>query len=202
MLTLGAYVDYVGRRFSLLRYVGVLLLFTCGLMAKPVLVTMPFLLLLLDYWPLGRMGTAAGEEPTAKGGFSIPALVVEKIPFLLPAAVFCVLTPFAEGVALTGLDVVPMSWRIANIPVAYVAYLAKLFYPVGLAVPYLHLGSVPVWKVVSSLLLCWSSRRQRWLVGEDFPFSWWAGCGIWECSCRCSDWCRWDSTPWPTATAT
>jgi tetratricopeptide (TPR) repeat protein len=154
MLTLGAYVGYVRHRFSLVRYVAVLVLFTLGLMAKPVLVTMPFLLLLLDYWPLGRMGMAAGEQPTAQGGFSmLPRLVVEKIPFLLLAAAFCVVTPLAEGEAVTTLDVVPMSWRIANVPVAYVAYLAKLFCPVGLAMPYLHMGSVPAWKVVGAVLL-------------------------------------------------
>ena len=55
MLTLAAYVGYVRHRFSLLRYLAVVVLFALGLMAKPMLVTLPFVLLLLDYWPLGRM---------------------------------------------------------------------------------------------------------------------------------------------------
>jgi tetratricopeptide (TPR) repeat protein len=172
MLTLGAYVGYVRHPFSRVRYLAVVLLFALGLMAKPVLVTLPFGLLLLDYWPLGRMAGPASDEPTAKQGFSIPRrLVIEKIPLLLLSVVFCVVTPFAEGEAVMGLDVVPMSWRIANAPVCYVAYLTKLICPVGLAVPYLHLGSnMPAWKVASSLLLLLGISAAALASWRKFPY--------------------------------
>jgi tetratricopeptide (TPR) repeat protein len=172
MLTIGAYVGYVRHPFSRVRYLAVVLLFALGLMAKPVLVTLPFGLLLLDYWPLGRMAGPATDEPTAQRSFSIPRrLVIEKMPLLLLSVVFCVVTPFAEGEAVMRLDVVPMSWRMANAPVCYVAYLAKLFCPVGLAVPYPHPGSsLPVWEVAGSLLLLLGISAAALASWRKFPY--------------------------------
>jgi tetratricopeptide (TPR) repeat protein len=172
MLTVGAYVGYVRHPFSRVRYLAVVLLFALGLMAKPVLVTLPFGMLLMDYWPLGRMTGPATDDPNAKRAFSIPRrLLIEKIPFLLLSVVFCVVTPFAEGEAVMRLDVMPMSWRIANAPVSYATYLAKLFFPVGLAVPYLHLGSnLPAWKVAGSLLLLAGVSMAALAYWRKFPY--------------------------------
>ena len=124
VLTIGAYVGYVRHRFSLPRYLAVVVLFALGLMAKPMLVTLPFVLLLLDYWPLGRMaagtlrvppaiGPAVGEQ-TAHGVCLLRWLVVEKIPLFVLTAASCVATPFTQGEAVARLDVIRMSSRIAN----------------------------------------------------------------------------------------
>ena len=96
VLTIGAYLGYVRHPFSLVRYLAVVVVFAIGLMAKPVLVTLPFLLLLLDYWPLGRIvaGTLcvpspvgpAPDEQTAYGACRLRWLIVEKIPLMLLAA--------------------------------------------------------------------------------------------------------------------
>ena len=114
MLTLGAYVGYVHHPFSLVRYLAVLLLFALSLMAKPILVTLPFVLLLLDYWPLGRFvgdlqptpPHGNGREVVGGGNFfnavlgRLPLpwrLMAEKIPLLLLAVAFCRADHFAEG---------------------------------------------------------------------------------------------------------
>ncbi len=190
MLTLGAYVGYVRHPFSLVRYLAVLLLFALGLMAKPAAVTLPFVLLLLDYWPLGRtvpgphldLTSPHGNEGAFVGSanfvesacrrLSVPwRLMLEKIPLLLLSAVFCVVTFFAEGEAVARLDRSPMSSRTANALICYVAYLAKLFYPVGLALPYLHVGgNLPVWKVAGSLLLLVGISAAALAYVRRFPY--------------------------------
>jgi tetratricopeptide (TPR) repeat protein len=142
MLTLGAYVGCVRRPFSLLRYLGVVALFALGLMAKPMLVTLPFVLLLLDYWPLERM--AIGWR----------RLVAEKLPLMALSAASCVVTPWAQGTAIERLDILPLSTRIANASISYVTYLWQLFCPARLAAFYPpQPGGSPPWYVVGALLL-------------------------------------------------
>ena len=146
MLTLWAYTRYVERPASWGRYMAVLAFFALGLMAKPMLVTVPFVLLLLDYWPLGRMGS-----PRSK---SLMRLVIEKIPLLLLAGASCVVTIVAQAGAIQSLEFVPLPWRIANALVSYVAYLRQFVYPVGLAVFYPHPGdNLPIWQAVVALLV-------------------------------------------------
>ncbi len=163
VLTIGAYVGYVRHRFSLLRYLAVVILFALGLLAKPMLVTLPFVLLLLDYWPLGRMvadtprvpsAVGAAGEQTAHGVCLLRWLVVEKIPLLALTAASCVATPFTQGEAVTRLDVIRMSSRITNALFSYVAYVGQFFCPVGLAAFYPHPGSsLPIWKALGALVL-------------------------------------------------
>jgi protein O-mannosyl-transferase len=165
MLTLAAYVAYARRpTFSLTRYLAVIALFALGLMAKPVLVTLPFLLLLLDYWPLGRWGTGpffGGKtslankrlsenmdlSPSAPHDITAGAakigtvpwrLIVEKVPLLVLTVASCVTTIVAQGRAVIALDTAPLGSRIANAVVAYAAYLGQFFWPRGLAVFYPH----------------------------------------------------------------
>ena len=144
ILTLAAYVHYVRHPFAWGRHLLVLGAFALGLMAKPMLVTLPFLLLLLDYWPLGRMSALKLASPK-----TWRALLVEKIPLLALAAASCAVTPLAQRQAMIPMDVVPLSARIANAVVAYVAYIGQFFYPSGLAVfyPYPSEG-LPTWKIV------------------------------------------------------
>ena len=172
MLTMGAYVRYTRRPFSLGRYLTVAVLFGLGLMAKPMLVTLPFVLLLLDYWPLGRMKPAAMEQTAAGGFFSFPRRVfVEKLPLLALAAASCAATIFAQSEAVVPVDFIPMSSRIANAFVSYMAYIGKLFYPVGLAVFYPHpMNDLPIWKVVASILALTGISAEAFVWRRRFPY--------------------------------
>jgi tetratricopeptide (TPR) repeat protein len=134
MLTVGAYARYTeefkvqSSKFKVF-YGLSLMFFGLGLMAKPMLVTLPLVLLLLDYWPLGRL--EFGPRFSWR-------LVAEKIPFLLLAAGSCAITFFLQyssGV-VASLSTVSLGERLANVPVAYVRYVAKIFWPSGLAVFY------------------------------------------------------------------
>lgn len=144
MLTLGAYVRYVeqpGRG----RYWLTLGLFAMGLLAKSMVVTLPFVLLLLDYWPLGRTGWAApatgDRAKTPLGG-----LVREKAPFFILAVLASGMTYWAQHSAGT-VHPLPISVRVSNVVVSYTWYLAKMFWPGGLAVFY----PLEVWPLVAAL---------------------------------------------------
>ena len=147
VLTLGAYAGYVRRPFSWARYLAVLLLFALGLMAKPMLVTLPFVLLLLDYWPLRRMERGAR--------FLLPArLVYEKIPLVAMAAASCAATFWAQTVAIVANEYLPWDMRFTNAIVSYARYLVQTFYPAELAAfyPFPPLG-VTIWQAAGALLL-------------------------------------------------
>jgi Tfp pilus assembly protein PilF len=179
MLTMGAYVYYVERP-ALQRYLPVLLLFVLGLMAKPMLVTLPLVLLLLDYWPLKRFeqrksngeimteenGPGSREErkgeATAEGPTDykyqwalIRPLLLEKIPLVSLAALSSIVTYIAqqEGGAVRSIEDFPLSVRIANAFVSYIAYIGKMIWPIDLAVLYPHPGLWPHWQVIGSVLL-------------------------------------------------
>jgi tetratricopeptide (TPR) repeat protein len=125
-LSMWAYVGYA-RRGGALRYMVTLLLFAMGLMAKPMLVTLPFVLLLLDYWPLARF----------EGGEKTRALIVEKIPFLALTVASCVVTfavQFKEAVA--PVDDLSVVQRLLNALVSYFDYVRMMFWPSGLAILY------------------------------------------------------------------
>ncbi len=126
MLALVTYTDYA-KTGRISRYFFALLLFGIGLMAKPMLVSLPFVLLLLDYWPLGRFA----ERRTF-------GLLIEKLPFLAFSIASSVVTVFAQhGVhAIAPLDLAPIFVRAQNAPIACIAYIGKLFWPSGLAVFY------------------------------------------------------------------
>jgi protein O-mannosyl-transferase len=182
MLTLAAYVAYARRPFSIWRYLVVVAMFAFGLMAKPMLVTLPFVLLLLDYWPLGRMPrrSESPHEPTRcpdncstlsptrwRGSCTASPqqespplqrfprrLIAEKMPLLLLSAISCAVTSLAQTKAIVPVDVLPISVRVANAIVACVAYIGQFVFPVGLAAFYPHPGaSLPVWKPVAALLV-------------------------------------------------
>ena len=130
-----------------------LLLFTLGLLSKSMLVTLPFVLLLLDYWPLNRLSFSVPGAPcsllNARSG-----LFLEKIPFLLLSAASCVVTVLSQKPAMSALQGVPFPWRVGNAVAAYLAYLEQMLYPVGLAVLYPHPGvHLSVWRVGLSVLV-------------------------------------------------
>jgi tetratricopeptide (TPR) repeat protein len=163
MLTLGAYVRYVRKPNSPARYLMVAVAFVLALLSKPTVVTLPFVLLLLDYWPLLRF-----EQPRKLLG-----LILEKIPLLALAAGACAITVLAEGEAIAFNNNIPMPARIGNAVVSCAVYLRQMVWPEGLAVlyPYPHNG-LPPWEVAlaGALLtglsaVAWGERRTRpWLL--------------------------------------
>jgi len=179
MLTMGAYVLYAERP-SVIRYLPVFVFLALGLMAKPMLVTLPFVLLLLDFWPLGRLPQTAAWKAAAL------RLVAEKIPLLLLVAASSVVTYVVQqkGGAVMSTDLCPFDQRVPNAPVAYVAYLAKTVWPAGLAVFYPYDFHLPAWQAAFSavglvvvMLLALALLRRRpyvavgwfWYLGTLVP---------------------------------
>jgi tetratricopeptide (TPR) repeat protein len=163
MVTLWAYAGYARRPFSLGRYLTVVLSFALGLMAKPMLVTLPFVLLLLDYWPLGRIGLPAA-------GIS-RRVVVEKLPLLALTAASCVATVIAQSTGVIAIAVDPLPSRVANALVSYMAYIRDLFYPMGLAVLYPYPeGGLPIWKVAASSLAMAGISTAAVVWRRRFPY--------------------------------
>jgi Flp pilus assembly protein TadD len=179
MLTMWAYVRYTERP-DLNRYLPVMVAFTLGLMAKPMLVTLPFVLILLDWWPLGRFRQAGVQRALWK-------IVPEKIPLLVLAAASSVVTYLAQkkGAAVTSLEILSLWARISNALASYVNYIWKTIWPANLSVFYPHpMDTLPVWKVAAagSLLVCISvvvilARRRHqyllagwlWFLGTILP---------------------------------
>ena len=123
-----------------------LVFFALGLMSKPMLVTLPLVMLLLDWWPLQRMTrlhSVSARQTGGKGqGASVQNLVVEKIPFFVLSAASCIVTLFVQqkGGAVITLTKLPLSLRIENAFISYASYLGKTFWPTALASPYPHPG--------------------------------------------------------------
>lgn len=184
MLTLWAYIAYV-RRPAISRYLLVLLLFALGLMAKPMLVTLPCVLLLLDYWPLCRLRwrrrvvvDSSSSFSTASEGAgmvqrSVWYLLFEKVPLFLCVVGSCIVTLFAQQQAIMDLKSLPMKFRFMSALVAYVRYIGKMLWPSNLVVLYPHPRQLlPEWQVwgagillfVICVLVLWFGRRHRYLI--------------------------------------
>jgi tetratricopeptide (TPR) repeat protein len=169
-------VHYV-KKPGIRSYAAVFLLVVLGLMAKPMLVTLPFVLLLLDYWPLGRV---AGTDRAAW-----LRLFREKLPLIAVAAASSVVTFAVQQQAHTvaPLSMLPIGWRVANAALSYVAYIEKMIWPTGLAALYPYRRSMPDWWIVAGLILAaaslasfWAARRRPyvftgwfWYIGTLIP---------------------------------
>jgi tetratricopeptide (TPR) repeat protein len=178
MLTLWAYTRYVEKSKvqspkSKVWYGLALVFFALGLMSKPMLVTIPFVLLLLDYWPLRRIsdfGFRISDLKSASQRSTINHLLFEKLPFLLLSAASCVATVFAQKSVVATTQQLPFSVRLNHALVACTTYLGQMVWPHDLAVfyPYRYL---PVEQIVGAgaLLLCitalvfWGARRFPYL---------------------------------------
>jgi tetratricopeptide (TPR) repeat protein len=169
LLTMLAYLRYVEIP-SARQYVVVCVVFALGLMSKSMLVTLPFVLVLMDYWPLKRLWP---EEKS--NGVTIGRLLFEKMPLFLLSAISCVMTVIAQknGGAVAKISIVPFSQRVGNALAAYCQYLIKMFWPVDLAVFYPHpIKSLAGWNVAVSLAVLLAItivvillRRRYLLVG-------------------------------------
>lgn len=185
LLSLWFYAGYAQRRMGARErargsYLAALICFALGLLSKPMVVTLPLVLLLLDVWPLRRVSLAT-PRPS-----DWAALLREKIPFFLLTVAACGVTFFAQsrGGAVASLSRVPLDQRITNAATAYVVYLRKMVWPDDLAVFYPHPGAQPwPWIIFAALLLAlitggvvgqirwrpWLAVGWFWYVGTLIP---------------------------------
>ena len=192
MLTIWAYARYAERP-GINRYLLALFAFGLGLMAKPMIVTLPFVLLLLDYWPLDRfqprrVDGESGPQTrmSTKSTYKMPPaflMVWEKVPFFALAGGAGVVTLLAQHSvgAIGSLDVYPLEVRIANALLSYVRYIGKMIWPHHLVVFYLHpKESLTMWQaagagvllVAVSIAIIWTAQRYRYLT---FGWLWYLG---------------------------
>jgi tetratricopeptide (TPR) repeat protein len=165
MLTLLAYVYYV-RAPSIGRYLFVAVVFAFGLMSKPMLVTLPFVLLLLDYWPLSRIRDQSSDIRRR-----LLRLVLEKIPLITLSAVSSVITFFAQRGAVGWTEQLPVLARINNAVVSYVAYIWQMLWPVKLAVFYPHPENrLPLWEIMLALLFLISITAAAIVLRKQRPY--------------------------------
>ena len=155
MLSMWFYIRYAEMP-SLRRYLPLILCFFLGLLAKPMIVTLPFVLLLIDYWPLNRRRIKAQGSwidrwlPQATTG-----LVLEKVPLFILAAIVSAITFILQksGGAVTSLNTLSVSDRMYNMLISYVKYIVKMLWPHPLAVLYPRQEVLPLWQLVFSLFL-------------------------------------------------
>jgi Tfp pilus assembly protein PilF len=165
LLVLAAYGWYANRR-SVARYAVVALLFALGLAAKPMIVTLPLLLLVWDYWPLQGL---ASESATQDARPTLFSLVAEKGPLFAMSAASSWITLYAQrsGGALGNTELLPLSQRLENAVYSYAVYLGKGVWPAGLAVFYPHPeGSLSMGKVLATALLLLAITALAWRYRE------------------------------------
>ncbi|MFV9644563.1 MAG: tetratricopeptide repeat protein [Desulfobacterales bacterium] len=201
MLTMLTYISY-SKQLSFYRYITTILLFVLGLMAKPVLVTLPFVFLLLDYWPLQRL--RFGQNKTIKprvsaSGFqesSVFRLILEKIPFFVFSAVSIYISSlaFQHNKMIISTESVPMKLRIANALVSYISYIKKMIWPDNLAIFYPYPDALPLWQITGtgliligiSILVLWRLKSKPylavgwfWYIGTLMPVIGLVQAGLW-----------------------
>jgi tetratricopeptide (TPR) repeat protein len=177
MLTMMGYFWYVKSR-TVSRYLIVVLFYILGIFSKPMLVTLPFVLLLLDFWPLKRLypfqtnstdDIHAGEGSRWSG---LSVIILEKIPLIVLALISSGITICAQGSggAVVSREFLPMSIRISNAITSYIAYLGKMIWPLNLAIFYPYPESVStLWTVLSTFFLLLISIAAT-LVVKKYPY--------------------------------
>jgi tetratricopeptide (TPR) repeat protein len=161
ILTIGAYFRYVESR-SLGWYAIAIVLFALGLLAKPMVVTLPFVLLLLDYWPLERFE------------FKIPLrLIWEKVPFLIIAGFASIITffLFRSVGQVQNIKALPLISRVNNAVIAYVKYIEKMIWPAGLAANYPYSeNTMPTWQIIAAAVLLLAITVRVILLGKKYKY--------------------------------
>ncbi|MFZ0732878.1 MAG: tetratricopeptide repeat protein [Candidatus Sulfotelmatobacter sp.] len=173
LLAIGVYCLYA-RKLERKWYALALLMFLCGLASKPMVITLPFVLLLLDYWPLERVSQIAPHSSLViVPQRSWSRLLLEKAPFFLLSIGSAVVTIFAQnsGGAIKSLAEMPFGLRVENAIWAYAEYLLKVLWPSSLAVHYPHSGTtLPLWKVVSAALVLAGISAFVWRAASRRPY--------------------------------
>ena len=173
-IALWFYVRFAERKLATFNYLLALIFFALSLMSKPMLVTFPFILLLLDFWPLQRI-----QNPEFKI-LDVTKLILEKIPFFIFSLIECFVAVWAQGESVATVDVLPLGTRLANVLVSYLRYVEKIFVPINLAIPYPYEMHWPIWKVIVAILfltgttaaVVWPIRRRPYLA---FGWFWFLG---------------------------
>jgi tetratricopeptide (TPR) repeat protein len=202
MLTLLAYFRYAQKPI-LTNYLLTIIVFILGLMAKPMLVTLPFVFLLLDYWPLKRLRISRiGRQPSNLDSPSPPVdskhnnfhLLIEKIPFMMLSAVSIKISLFSLQQQPISFDSISLKLRIANVFVSYIRYLEKILFPQNLAAYYPFPDRIGIWQITGALILVavitglviWKIRRSPylavgwlWFAGTLVPVSGLVQAGLW-----------------------
>ena len=173
MLMLGSYVRYAERP-RLVSYLLVAVMLMLGLLAKAMLVTAPFILLLLDYWPLQRFASRDTQqigERTIAARSHFTWLIVEKIPLFAISAAVSIATIFAQQSALEAGSYLKVPWRIENALITIWVYLRQTFWPFGLAVFYPHpQGSLPFWEVGLAFVMLVVTTAAIFLQRKRYPY--------------------------------
>jgi protein O-mannosyl-transferase len=175
LLAMHAYGWY-GRKPEVRRYAVVALLFAFGLMSKPQVITLPFLLLVWDYWPLRRFTAAGAAGNKAR---TMRRLVLEKLPLLLLSLVSAIVTMQAQkaGNAIRSVISYPFDLRLENAFLAYSRYIGKALWPINLSPMYPHPQTISPWQLIASVLFLslitesvMRKRQQAYLVTGWFWF--------------------------------
>ena len=175
MLTLGVYLRYA-KRPSVGRYLTVLATFALGLLSKVMLVTLPFVLLLLDYWPLQRFAQfpARNEENKRVDAVSLGSsrrLLLEKVPLLVLSAAASVATWFAQEQAFKSSEGWPLGWRVNNALITIWIYLRQMLWPTDLALFHPHpKANIPLWEAGLALLLLVATIAAVIKWRKDYPY--------------------------------
>jgi tetratricopeptide (TPR) repeat protein len=165
MLTLLAYFHYT-RSPSIGRYLILALVVALGLMSKPMLVTLPFVLLLLDYWPLRRF-----QAIRAGGGRQLSEIIAEKIPLIALSAVSSIVTFLAQRGAIGWTEQLPVSARISNAIVTYVVYIWQMLWPAKLAVFYPHPEHrLPIWAITLATIALVGITVAAFILRKRAPY--------------------------------
>lgn len=170
LITLHLYSEYVMKQKNV-HYFLALFFFILGLMAKPMLVTLPIVMLLLDIWPLERY-RHKGIHRVHQISCTVNVLIKEKIPFIFFALLSCFITIYAQhkGGSVSSLAQIPFHLRIENALIAYITYIGKTFWPHDLAILYPFPSTIPIWQSTISLsVLFFLSVAAIWSV-RSYPY--------------------------------
>ena len=172
-MSLWAYAWYAEKPASWRRYGLLLASFTAGLLSKTILVTLPVGLLVLDWWPLGRLEQGPDPERRRRGELpqrSLTALVIKKLPLLVIAAIVAVATYLSVGDVVRPINTLPFPVRAASSVVAVASYVLQFFWPVGLAphYPYSSVGPT-TGQVAMSALVVVAMTAAAWFLRRRWP---------------------------------
>ncbi|MCX5848824.1 MAG: glycosyltransferase family 39 protein, partial [Deltaproteobacteria bacterium] len=161
MLTLCFYVHYTEKP-AIRRYLLVLFSFVLALLSKPMVVTLPIIMILLDYWPLKRF--------ESKRGNLILWQLREKIPFFILTAALVIVTLYTPNEQETYIKGFPLSSRLANAPVSFMTYLEKTFWPHDMAIFYPFPAHIPVWQILGATLLILAISAAVIVMAKRLPY--------------------------------
>jgi protein O-mannosyl-transferase len=172
LLSLIAYVHYTKKQ-TVAKYLIVFFFFVLGLLSKPMIVTFPFLLMLLDYWPLGRFnGDHLNHYRKQENKKHLWRLLQEKIPFLLMSIIISIVTYIAQAQtgAVSSLNALPLPVRIVNSINSYVLYVIHTLFPFNLSIFYPLVSGIPLWQTVGSAFFIVLATFLAWRLRERYPF--------------------------------